>query len=276
MESVNKYIEWDFDPIIFTIYDPFAVRWYSLAFLLGFSIAYFVMLSIAKKEKKTLELIESLLTYTVVSTIIGARLGHCLFYDPIYYITHPWRIFMVWEGGLASHGGYLGIIIAWYLFSRKNKEMPFLWIADRCAMLAILTGSFIRIGNLFNSEIIGKVTDVPWAFIFTKYDLFPRHPTQIYESIGYAVTAGILFCLYKWTDLAKKPGRLLGASFVIAFTFRLFIEFFKENQEAFEATMSLNMGQLLSVPFIFFGLLLLLGIQDPKASPNYQKKNLTI
>lgn len=259
---MGDYFKWDINHDILHIVGPFSLRWYSLFFISGILLGNLIFLNIAKREHKPIKICESLLYYIVVGTVVGARLGHCLFYDPVGYLSNPLSIFKIWEGGLASHGGYLGIVIAMYVFSRKHAELSFFWVADRVAMLAVLAGAFIRMGNFFNSEIIGRVTNVKWAVIFSKVDPYPRHPTQLYEALGYGLISLILYVIFKTTRISNFPGRLLGLACLLAFSFRAFIEFFKENQVAFESSLPFNMGQLLSLPFIFVGLMLLLGFQN--------------
>ncbi len=257
-------ITWNFDPEIFSVnFGDFhlAPRWYSLSFIIGFLIGYKVISRIFFKAGRTEDDVSSLLVHCLLGTIIGARLGHCLFYDPVYYLSNPLEILKTWKGGLASHGGYLGLMIGTFLFLRKMPQMSFFWLMDIVAPLSILTGSFIRIGNFLNSEILGRPGDVPWAVVFEKVDQIPRHPTQLYESFGYLTIS--LTLLYFYTKLRNSPltGRILGASFTFGFSWRFFIEFFKENQEAFEQGMLLNMGQLLSIPFILLGIYLMTGKQ---------------
>jgi len=200
----------------------------------------------------------------IFGTVIGARLGHCLFYNPSYYLSNPIEIFKVWEGGLASHGAAIGILIAVYLFSKKKKNYSFLWIIDRIVIVVALAGTFIRLGNLFNSEIIGKPTDVSWAFIFTAVDDLPRHPTQLYESISYLIIFLILLFIY-YKGLEKdRGGFLFGLFLVLIFTFRFFVEFLKENQSAFERGMILDMGQILSIPFVIAGIIFIKKSFKPK------------
>lgn len=258
---MGGFFRWDIDREIVSIYGPFGIRWYSLFFILGFLLGNFAMLRIMKREGKDPKLCEPLLYYLVIGTVLGARLGHCLFYDPWQYLSNPLSILKIWEGGLASHGGYLGIAIATYLFGRKYK-LSFLWLADRIVIFAILTGAFIRVGNFFNSEIVGRVTDVPWAVVFARVDAYPRHPTQLYEALGYGSIAVIMLLLYYKTSIGQLGGRLLGVGALLGFGFRAIIETFKENQAAFESELVFNMGQLLSVPFIIIGILLLCGVQD--------------
>lgn len=253
------YVHWDVNHIIAHIAGPLSIRWYSLWFLAGVLLANYIFMKMAKKEGVPENVSEHLVVYVVFCLIIGARLAHCLFYNPSYYLSNPIRILMVWEGGLASHGGYLGVLVAIYLYLKRFQFLSFLWVADRVSIVAIMAGGFIRIGNLFNSEIYGRVTDVPWAFIFHKVDAVPRHPTQIYESIGYFSVAAIGYLFYRYKGRAPREGSLLGLSMILAFSFRTFIEFFKENQEAFEDGMWLNMGQVLSLPWILLGLFLFTG-----------------
>ena len=190
------FIEWSVTPEIFHL-GPVSVRWYGLLFAMAFVAGYFIMTWIFKKEGKPQPDLEQLSVYMIFGTVIGARLGHCLFYNPAYYLSNPIEIFKVWEGGLASHGAAIGILIAVYLFSKKKKNYSFLWIIDRIVIVVALAGTFIRLGNLFNSEIIGKPTDVSWAFIFTAVDDLPRHPTQLYESIAYFIIFLILLFMIK-------------------------------------------------------------------------------
>ncbi|MBP6218306.1 MAG: prolipoprotein diacylglyceryl transferase [Oligoflexales bacterium] len=256
---MNSHLVWNVDRVLLHIYGPFSLRWYSLCFVAGILLGNYMFLTMVKREGQSIRLTETLLYYIVIGTVVGARLGHCLFYAPLEYLQEPWRIFQIWEGGLASHGGYLGVIIAMYLFSKKFKAMSFPWVADRLSMCSILAGACIRLGNFFNSEIIGKVSDVPWAMIFRQVDEQPRHPSQLYEAFGYLSISLFLYFLYRKTNLSKQPGRLFGWSLGIAFAFRFFVEMFKENQEVFENSLLFNMGQLLSLPFVLIGLALGMG-----------------
>jgi phosphatidylglycerol---prolipoprotein diacylglyceryl transferase len=250
---------WDVDREIVS-FGPIALRWYSMLFALGIILGYLIVQEMFKKEGKSQALLDSLLFHVVVGTVVGARLGHCLLYEPGEYLQDPIRILKIWEGGLASHGGFTGVIIALILFCRKNPEIKFFWLADRMTVPCMLTAGFIRIGNFFNSEIIGHAADVPWAIVFKKVDLVPRHPSQIYEAIGYLTIALIQYVAYRVSHRHPKEGSLFGLALILGFGFRLYIERFKENQVAFEDGMLLNMGQLLSVPFILAGILFLLGI----------------
>lgn len=216
------------------------------------------MLGIYKRENKPVVDLDSLLMYMVAGTVIGARLGHVLFYDPAYYMSHPLEIIMIWKGGLASHGGTLGILIAIYFYCRKHADQPYLWLLDRLAIPAALGACFIRIGNFFNSEILGLPTNVPWAIVFERIDDLPRHPVQLYESITYAVIFIILLTIYKQLFDRLKDGILLGTMFTLTFGARFFLEFIKTHQAAYEDGFALTVGQWLSVPMVIVGILLLL------------------
>jgi prolipoprotein diacylglyceryl transferase len=171
---------------------PITVRWYGLLFAMAFIVGYKILTWMYKRDGKPENDVEQLTVYMIIGTVIGARLGHCLFYNPEYYLAHPIEILMVWKGGLASHGAAVGILISMYIYSNLKKDQSYLWVMDRVVIATALGGSFIRLGNLFNSEIIGKPADVPWAFIFTKIDDVPRHPTPLYESLAYLIIFLIL------------------------------------------------------------------------------------
>ncbi|MBC7662015.1 MAG: prolipoprotein diacylglyceryl transferase [Chitinophagaceae bacterium] len=249
---------WDFPKEIFHI-GSYAPRWYGLMFAIGFMASFNIMKLIFVKEGRKVDDLSSLLTHLMVGVIAGARLGHCLFYAPEEYLANPIRILMVWEGGLASHGASIGALLALWIYQRKHRDQSYMWLADRLAIGVALTASCIRIGNLFNSEILGKPSDVPWAIIFADtHDNIPRHPAMIYESLSYLMLAGVLSLLYVKTK-GEKRGQMLGLMLVWVFISRFFIEFIKENQVAFENAMPINMGQILSLPFIVLGFLLLSG-----------------
>lgn len=259
---IITYITWNVSPELLNI-GPVSVRWYGLLFALAFIAGYKILEWVYPREGKPKEDIEQLAVYMIFGTVIGARLGHCLFYNPEYYLTHPLEILMVWKGGLASHGAAIGILIALYLYTKKKKE-SFLWLLDRIVITVALGGSFIRLGNLFNSEIIGKPADVPWAFAFVRDNIqrglpvnFTRHPTQLYESVAYLIIFFILFFLYKNKYKQLSNGFLFGLFLILVFTFRFFVEFLKEVQEPFEAGMPLDMGQILSIPFVLGGIYLI-------------------
>ncbi len=254
-------INWDVSPEIISI-GPITIRWYGLLFASAFLVGFQIMTKIFKQEKKNLDDLNDLVWYMILGTVIGARLGHCLFYNPSYYLSHPLEILMVWKGGLASHGAAIGILIAIYLYSKKKKDQPFLWVMDRIVITVALGGSFIRLGNLFNSEIIGKPTSLPWGFKFIRAHvadpLTPRHPTQLYESIAYLIIFFILYKIYNATKGKIPQGYLFGLFLILVFGFRFLVEFLKENQTYFEEGMILNMGQILSIPLILLGIYLLI------------------
>ncbi|QDK82164.1 prolipoprotein diacylglyceryl transferase [Spirosoma sp. KCTC 42546] len=258
------YIIWNVDPEIVRI-GSWPVRWYGLLFATGFLLGVQVMTHIFRTEQKPLADTDSLLTTMVISTILGARLGHFLFYEPYMFIENPLRIITPPFDGLASHGAIISIIIGLWLYSRRQSSQAsgqtFLWVADRICITIALAGAFIRFGNLMNSEIFGKPTTLPWAFVFLRdheFSQVPRHPTQLYESLSYLLLFIILFWYWKAYRNQSAPGTMLGIFLIWTFGFRFVWEFFKENQVAFEDSMSLNMGQLLSIPAILLGLILLL------------------
>lgn len=245
-------IHWNVSPEIFQ-FGPLRIRWYGLMFLIGFSLGFQAMKKVCQWEGKPIEKLDSLLVHLVLGTTIGARLGHCLFYDFDYYFSHPIDIFKIWEGGLASHGGVTGVIVALWLFVRKNPEFNWLWSADRLSVLTVMTGVFIRLGNLMNSEILGRPTDGTWGVVFERVDLIPRHPAQLYESFCYLVITILTAKIYLRKKAQTPAGLLFGAVIALVFSCRFVIEWFKENQSDFERDMVINMGQLLSLPFILVG-----------------------
>ncbi len=253
---VSLVIRWNVDPEIFSL-GPLSVRWYGLLFAFSFVVGYLIFQRIFKREGIKEEVLDSLTVYMALGVIIGARLGHVLFYDPQYYFSNPIKIFKIWEGGLASHGAAIGILIALYLFAKKHKK-TFLWIMDRIVIVVALAGAMIRTGNLMNSEIYGVQTDLPWGFIFVRAgEMVPKHPTQIYEALAYLLLFVLLYFLYQKRLPKLKEGQLFGIFLIILFAARFFIEYIKEDQSDFEAGMALNMGQILSIPFIFGGFAML-------------------
>ena len=256
-------VHWNVDPVLLHI-GNFQLRWYSLLFASGFVIGWFIFKWFFKREKVDLRLLDSLLFTLIIGTIVGARLGHCLFYQPDYYLGSWrgfWEIFMPWKGGLASHGGAIALLIAmwWYArhYGRKN-DFDFLWILDRLCIAVAFAGCMIRLGNLFNSEIYGDVTSLPWGFIFERNgETEPKHPTQIYEALSYLILGLILIWIYKYKLDKVYRGFFIGLFFIVCFGMRFIIEFIKEPQVGFEENMVLNMGQLLSIPFVLLGVGLL-------------------
>lgn len=257
------YITWDVSPIIF---DSFiTLRWYSLAFMIGFLVGYEIVARIFKHEGAPEKWLGILLIWVVAATIIGARLGHVFFYEWDVYRLDPVKILYVWEGGLASHGGTIGIILAVILFSIITTKRSPLWTFDRLVVPIALTGGLIRLGNLMNSEIFGHATTLPWGFRFVRsaewhrlYEGLPCHPTQIYEALAYFALFGLLMWMYWKMNAEERPGLIFGTFLIGIFLPRFLIEFIKNDQVAFEATMTLNMGQWLSVPFILIGVFFVL------------------
>ncbi|VAW84067.1 Prolipoprotein diacylglyceryl transferase [hydrothermal vent metagenome] len=247
------FMTWNMDPVLISL-GGLKIHWYGLMFMGGFLIGYQIMVMIYKKEQQDPEKLDRLLWHLLLGTIIGARLGHVLFYDPGYYFSNPLEILAIWKGGLASHGGAIGVLLALYLYQRKSSE-TYLWLLDRIAIPAALAACFIRIGNLFNSEIIGQPTTVPWAIIFERIDSLPRHPTQLYESLSYAITFIVLVMLYK--KLRSNGGVIIGAFLVCVFSSRFVIEFYKTKQATYATDLWLNTGQMLSIPFVIAGLVLI-------------------
>jgi phosphatidylglycerol---prolipoprotein diacylglyceryl transferase len=254
METI---VNWNVDPNIFQ-FGFITIRWYGLLFASSFIVSSFIGNWIFKRENKSIEQLDRLVLYLAIGTIVGARFGHVLFYDPVFYFSNPLEILKIWRGGLASHGAGIGLLLATWIYSKKTAGMSFFWVFDRATIVIALSGSLIRIGNLFNSEIIGKPTGTNWGFVFHRIDLIPRHPTQLYESLAYFLIFIILLILYLKTRKKSFPGRLTGVAFITVFGARIGIELFKENQTGFESGWILNMGQLLSVPIVLAGFLILI------------------
>lgn len=255
-----QYVIWDVNPEIFHI-GWFSVRWYGLLFALGFLIGMQIMTHIFKEEKKPLTDTDSLLIYMVVATILGARLGHFLFYEPEVLLRNPLEVILPPFAGLASHGAFISIMPALWLYSRRQSSratgQSFLWVADRLTITVALAGACIRFGNLMNSEIVGRPTDVPWAFVFmnnNEYAKIPRHPAQLYESLSCLVL--FFFLMWFWNRRKERTprGSMLGILLIWVFALRFLYEYLKEDQVAKEAAMYLNIGQQLSIPFVLIGL----------------------
>ena len=236
----SLFITWNPSPEMFNI-GGFAVRWYGLLFAAGFFFGYLIMQKIFKKEEIPAKVLDRLTIYMLLGTVVGARLGHCLFYEPGYYFAHPWEILNIRQGGLASHGAAIGILASLGVFSYFQKR-SYAWIVDRIVIVVALSGFFIRSGNLLNSEIVGSPTNVPWAFIFTQVDLIPRHPTQVYELFAYLMIFFLLWWLFFKKNAGEKPFFLTGLFMVLVFGFRFFVEFIKDIQVDFEKSMTLNLG----------------------------------
>lgn len=254
-----NYIVWDVNP---ELIDSFiSLRWYSLMFLIGFLVGYKIVEKMFKHEGAPEKWLGSLLLWVMVGTIVGARLGHVFFYAWDYYSQHPIEILYTWEGGLASHGGAIGVLLAVLAFSKFTAKRSALWTFDKLVVAVAMVAGLIRLGNLFNSEIFGHATDLPWGFMFVNspewhamYAGKACHPTQIYEALCYFALFALLMWMYWKKDAQARPGLLFGTFLVGTFLTRFFIEFIKNDQVDFEATMALNMGQWLSIPFVLAGI----------------------
>lgn len=242
----------------FSVLGPIKIRWYGVLFALGFITGYGIEYKFFQDAKRPLGELDELLTYILIATIVGARLGHVLFYDIGYYLSNPAQILAIWQGGLASHGAAIAILIAMYLFVKKHKGMTFLWLADRLVVAVALAGAFIRIGNFFNSEILGRAAEVPWAVVFAKVDMVPRHPTMLYEALLCLVVLALLVFVYYRYKSTPPEGAIFGLFLTILFGGRFFLEYTKVRQAAFAGDWALSMGQWLSIPLILFGLWLLI------------------
>ena len=275
---MSLYITWNPDVVALDL-GFFAIRWYSLCWAVGLVSVYLLMHRLYRQQKISEEQFEPIFMYCFLGILIGARLGHCLFYEPGYYLSHPIEMLLpmrkvAGEGwkftgyeGLASHGGTLGLMLALWLYA-KHVKLRFLHVLDNVAIITPVCACAIRLGNLMNSEIIGRQTDVPWAFIFEKVDMLPRHPGQLYEAVCYAIFFGIHWFFYRRYPQKVGTGFFFGLCLFLIFTSRIFIEFTKENQEAFEDSMLFNMGQLLSVPFVVLGLYCMLKAGSSKPPRN--------
>ena len=262
--SLIHFIHWNVNPEIFNI-GGLSIRYYGLLFGTGLLLSLWFLGQLFKLENIPAEQLNKLAIWSIIGILAGARLGHCLFYDPAYYFSHPLELFLPVQQfsdgsikftgyrGLASHGGALGLIIVLIIYSKKNKQ-SILHTIDLIAVVAPLGGGFIRLANLMNSEIIGLPTNKPWGFIFSRVDTIPRHPTQLYEAFSYFIIFLILIVLYKRKRTVFSRGFFFGLSLFLIFTARFIIEFFKERQVPFEETMTIDMGQWLSIPYIVLGI----------------------
>ncbi|TNE73838.1 prolipoprotein diacylglyceryl transferase [bacterium] len=259
------------DLFVFESFGPLAVRWYGLLFAGSFVVGYQIGAKHFREAGFTQKQIDSLLTYMIVAVVAGARLGHCLFYDPVYYLSNPLEILMIWKGGLASHGAAIGVLIAMVLFAQKNKPFTLWMIADRLMIPVAIGTAFIRLGNFFNSEIIGEPSTLPWAVVFEAEDMLPRHPTMLYESFSYMIMVGILLYMYKAFDKKPPEGLMFGVFLIYMFTARFIIEISKTSQAAYQEVL-MSTGQWLSIPFILMGIwvLVTIGLKNYKA----QKKSV--
>lgn len=258
-------INWNPEPELFNLFGHLPLRYYGLLWGIGILLACIIVQREYRDRKISDEKFSPLFFYCVIGITLGARLGHCLFYQPEYFLNHLWEMILPvkflpngewqWIGyrGLASHGGTLGLIIALWLYCRKTK-LHYMDVLDMIAVATPITACCIRLANLMNSEIIGKPTDVPWAFVFERVDMLPRHPAQLYEAIAYFILFLVMMFLYKNYSKKLHRGFFFGLCLTAIFTFRFFVEFLKENQVDFENSMALNMGQWLSIPFVIIGI----------------------
>lgn len=269
-------VTWDVNPALFHL-GSFEVRYYGVLWAVALGISAYIFHHIMIREGLSEKTFDSVFWFGVISTVLGSRLGHCLFYDPGYYLTHPVEILDIRQGGMASHGAAVGLLIGLWLFSRKNK-LPYIWSLDRISIVVAISGVAVRLGNLMNSEIYGTVTSLPWGFIFVRDgETLPKHPTQIYEALCYLVLFVILLWMYYKKDLARRrPGVMFGFFLIILFGTRFLIEFIKNPQVDFEQNMVLNMGQLLSIPFIVAGVVILWrALKQAPLTPSPLKKTVT-
>jgi len=244
------------NPIAFTI-GPLSVHWYGIAFAGTFVFGEWLVRRMLTSERRTDIDTSRLVVYAMVGAVLGARIVHCAFYDPQYYLTHPLKIFAVWEGGLASHGGVIGLILGLIVATRKLATGTLLYLLDRITIPSAVGGAVVRLANFINSEILGKPTESSFGVIFDSVDQIPRHPVQLYEAMCYLTLGLILYLAYARTTVRTKPGKLLGIFLIGIFIPRLLLEFFKVPQAAYEDFMSVSVGQVLSIPFIAFGLFLI-------------------
>ncbi len=250
-----QHFIWNVDPVLVSL-GPITIHWYGALFASSIFAGLYYMKWIFSQEKQNVELLDNLLVYVVIGIIVGARLAHCFFYDPQYYLANPLKIIAIWEGGLASHGGGLGAIIGAYLFTKKHT-VKFIWLLDRLAIATALFGIFVRSANFVNAEILGKATNVPWGIVFARIDNVVRHPAQLYEAFAYCLIFITLTLIYKLTKAKQYSGMLLGLFLIMTFSARFIIEFFKQQQAAYQIEVALNTGQMLSIPFFLVGVFLI-------------------
>lgn len=271
---MTGFINWNIDPEIVKLFGVVSLRYYGLLFVTGLFLGYYIVTRIYIKEDLPIENLEKLAIFILIGTIAGARFGHCLFYEPEYYLKHPLDIILPfkWDTsgkfeftgfqGLASHGGAIGVLTAIFLYCKKY-HFNFLWVLDRVAIGTPVTGAFIRFGNFMNSEIIGEPTGTNYGIVFQKVDLLPRHPTQLYEAFSYLIIFLVLHWIYSDKKTKRQNGYIFGLFLIMLFGVRFILEFLKINQVDFENGMILNMGQFLSIPFILIGIGLIIWKRNP-------------
>ena len=248
-----EHLIWNVNPNILEL-GSLQLRWYGVLFVGSFFIGLLILQWIYKREGKDAASLDQLLIYVMVGAVVGSRLVHCLFYEPDFYLSHPLEILKVWKGGLASHGGLAGVLLALYVFS-KRYDTPYMWLLSRIAIPGALTAACVRFGNLFNSEILGLPSELPWAIVFERVDLIPRHPVQLYEALSYLVILAILLVIYRKVSPAFATKILPGTFLVLVFTARFLLEYTKTKQEAYTLDIPFSTGQLLSIPYILLGIL---------------------
>ena len=247
-----QHFIWDIDPTILHL-GPLQLRWYGLLFVGSFFLGLMILQWIYKREGKNPDELDNFLIYLLVGTVIGARLMHCFAYEPEFYLSHPLEIFKVWKGGLASHGGLIGVVTAIFFFAKRHNQ-SFWWLLSRVSMPGALTAAFVRFGNLFNSEILGLPSDKPWAIIFARVDMIPRHPVQLYEAFAYLLLFVILVVIYRKVSSTFATKILPGVFFTYMFTARFLLEYTKTRQADYTTSLPFTTGQMLSVPFILLGI----------------------
>ncbi|MGZ9897862.1 prolipoprotein diacylglyceryl transferase [Shewanella gaetbuli] len=247
-----EYLVWNLDPVMFTIMG-IKIQWYGVLFATAITTGFLVMKRIYALEGLNPDSLDDLLIYSVIGIVVGARLGHVFFYEPEYYLANPLLIPAIWKGGLASHGGTVGVVLAMYFYKRK-AQLPFIYLLDRLAVGTGIFCFFVRMGNFANSEIVGITTDKPWAIIFERVDMLPRHPAQLYEAIAYLAIFITMWLLYRYTHIKQKQGALVGLFLALVFGARYLIEFVKVRQAEFAQEWAMSVGQMLSIPFVLVGL----------------------
>jgi len=250
------FFVWNADPVLVTL-GGIRLHWYGVMFAIAIVSSYLIMQWIYHREGKNVDSLDGLFMYAIAGGTIGARLGHCFFYEPAFYLSNPLQIIAIWEGGLASHGAGIGGLLALYIY-HKRSGIDYLWLLDKLAIPTGLICFLIRIGNFFNSEIIGIHTNVSWAIIFQRIDNLPRHPTQLYEAFSYFIIFTILMSLYRFSNIKQRKGTIFGLLVFLVFSARFLLEFVKTKQAAYSTDLLLSTGQILSIPFLIVGMVLII------------------